>query len=300
MKSRCSIDDRGWLTASLIAVLIITGSVEAEAQIFRQLGEKFKAVTGQGSAESNDEQTDGDRDDQATQSGASNSAQRAAMMSMFGMGGNIKSESEYVFDSSIKYDIDVKGKRNRNERLRMTLMHREGVAYSAIQVESLSGGKAKDQQGIMITDSKNGVMVMLGETDGGKQSMVIPLATMGMFSGGSAPTQDDESGTMPGFENIGTKQILGKTARGYRLRDQSKLIEFWTTTDVPSGLRRVLLESRNQGAVVGFMPAYMPMGLLLEMTSRDDSSGEVVTMTATEINIDTPIRFVMSQYPRQG
>lgn len=285
------------IVAVLIGVLLqAVASNHAEAQFFQRLGEKVKEMTAAPAGNSASSSQSG-----TPAAAPTGDAQRAMMMGMFGMGGDTKTENEYIFDVSIKYDIEVKKKRGKPELMQMTLLHRDGADYSGTRVEGVSGGRSSDQEGVMISDAKNGVMVMLSETRSGKQSVVLPAAMYGMTGMGANTTAMDQADTkMPAFEDLGQKTLLGMQARGYRLRDQSKVIEFWTTQDLPEGLRKALAASRERTMLGSFVPALMPMGFLLEMTSSDGQSGEIVTMSARDVNLKTPVRFVMSEYPKQS
>lgn len=230
--------------------------------------------------------------------GRSNRPTAASGMGLF----NLNTDSSYRFDTRLAYKIEITEKRKQRREIRYELLYSEGGSNTGIRVIEAAHTKSPDDL-MVIYDGKNQCMVLLQDSADGKVSMTMPWsmdpASLQEYGDPPASGTFKAASLGAGFERIGTKAVAGFKCQGYRFKDNSTSAEIWMCEDFSPELRRIFEKTRKGNSLVNtFIPSVLPTGMLLEIRTANEKTGESMLMTFTGVANDRPLVIRMSDYPR--
>ncbi|MGM0545798.1 MAG: DUF4412 domain-containing protein [Bacteroidota bacterium] len=293
---------------SILATIFLVGifSVDAEAQIMNRLKDRAKKAAADKAEEKVAEQVE-------------KAAQRAVERSWnavfgemltdttsgqripFSMSSNVETEDAYSFTTITTMEIrtvDDKGK--EEPPITMDMHFNEEGEYTGTGFES-EEMKEEDGDLFIIYDFKNAAMLMLMDNEGEKFSFAYDWEQ-------NFESEDSDSlyGEDVDWENmdewqdykkIGSKNIMGYDADGYRSESDNEIIELWVTRDTGVGMNNLFYANANTKQMKGKIPEEYPYGMLLEMKSENLKSGEITTMEVVEIDENASVSYSMADYP---
>jgi hypothetical protein len=221
----------------------------------------------------------------------------------FSIGGNAKTESSYNFN--VVTTMEIVSCKQAGTAVLTTLLN-TSEPYVGMKMVNPDDKKANGTAFIVL-DSKNQAMVMLMSTDTSKFSMAYSWANAQKYAppppAATAPQQQVNWDTVKvwrSYTRIGTKTIAGYAADGYRTESPDGTADVWVSRDATLGGGGMFGASSELKQMKGRLPADYPQGMLLQMTSVNNKSGEKVSMTVTNIDTNAHVTFAMSDYPRMG
>jgi hypothetical protein len=217
----------------------------------------------------------------------------------FSIGSNAKTEDRYAFDVVSTMEIEAFRKDGRSGGKSIMRMHfNPNEAYTGTSIESADGKKMEGSTFIVL-DAKNQAMVMMMASDKQKFSIAYDWKEAQKYAQSKAdPVNWDTVTVWKTYKKIGTKTIAGYSAEGYRADGAEGTAELWVSRDRRLGSGSMFAASGSMKQFKGRMPADMPQGMLLEMTSTNASSGEKVTMRVTDVKTNANVVYAMSDYPK--
>ncbi len=235
---------------------------------------------------------------------SSTSSTRSSSQSAFPfiMSNDVSLEDEYFFDNSIKIQIDTYKKNGKlDETIFINTHTNVNANYVGTSIEP-QGKKSSEQDFFIINDFGNNAIVMLSESDGQKMRVAFALALDEDALAKMADEQNEEINTddnsAPKYEEIGTKQILGYTCKGYRMEDDEVISEVWISEQPIAGMEKVsgMLGKDNKNTQIDLPKGY-PEGNMLETTVLNKKTKEKFEMSVIEINPKIDLIFKMEDYP---
>jgi hypothetical protein len=237
----------------------------------------------------------------------------------FSMNSNAATEDVYSFNVITTMEVESTAGDGESEGPMIMKMHfNEAESYSGTK---FSGEQMDDSEGdmFMIYDLKNESMVMLMESEGEKYSFAYDWtqgeslmkefekieaeaeAEYGSDSDdGEVSDSEEETKTdeVPNIEELDTKVIAGYECRGYRTDTDGVTTEYWISEEEDLGVYKMLRINEQTKELRGNVPTDYPYGgMLMEMTQRDQDSGDVTTMRVTDIDKNASVSYTMSDYP---
>ena len=226
-----------------------------------------------------------------------------AASSPFSLGGNAKTEDRYTFNVVTTMEIES-SKSTKSDGKAVIMMHfNTNEPYTGTSIVSTD----PKQQGsaFIILDAKNQAMVMLMASEKSKFSIAYGWKDAQKFAPppASAPKEQaqvnwDTVRVWRNYSKIGTKTIAGYSADGYRLDGPDGTVDIWVSRDPRLSVGNMFAANSGMKQMKGRLPEEYPQGMLLQMTSINNKSGEKVTMTVTKIDTNAHVTYAMSDYPK--
>jgi hypothetical protein len=234
--------------------------------------------------------------------GSSGGGSRSAGGGMPFSFGNAKTEDRYTFDVVTTMEVEAWKRDGKSTGKALMKMHfNPNAAYSGTSIES-ADGKKMDGSTFIILDAKNQAMVMLMAKDKEKFSIAYDWKEAMKYAEQQQQRQEpvnwDTVTVWRNYRKIGTRTIAGFSANGYRAEGAEGSAEIWVSSDRRLGNGAMFGASGSMKQFKGKMPADMPTGMLLEMTSTNANSGEKVTMKVTDVKTGANVVYAMSDYPK--
>lgn len=224
----------------------------------------------------------------------------------FSILGNAKTESNYTFNIVTTMEI-VSSKEDGKAVL--TTLYNTSEPYVGMKIVS-PDDKKSNGTAVIVLDSKNQAMVMLMSTDTSKFSMAYGWANAQKYAQSATATATATTPPPPvnwdtvkvwkSYTKIGTKTIAGYSADGYRMETTDGVGEVWVSHDPALAGGGMFGAGAELKQLKGRVPADYPVGMLLQMTSMDNKTGEKVSMTVTNVDTHAHTTYAMSDYPSIG
>ena len=250
----------------------------------------------------------GDSASAASKGGSGANGGAGAGSAPFSPGGNATTESSYTFNVVTTMEIESNKSAGKSDGKAVLKMHfNTNEPYTGTSIQSTD---PKEQgTAFVILDAKNQVMVMLMASEKSKFSMAYSWKDAQKFAPASAtasaPKDEpkvnwDTVKVWKSYSRIGSKTIAGYTADGYRLDGQDGTVEIWVSRDPKLNVGNMFAANSGLKQMKGRIPEDYPQGMMLQMTSVNNKSGEKVTMTVTNIDTNAHVTYAMSDYPKMG
>lgn len=293
-----------YLMLLLIASLMsVTFTIDAEAQLFNRLKDKAKEAAAEKAEEKLSEQVE-----KAAQQAVEDSwnsvfgdisADSASGGVPFSMDSNVKTEDAYHFDTITTMEIETIKKDGKSDPPVIMDMHFNTTKmYTGTR---FSGEEMKREDGdlFIIYDFKNSAMLMLMENEKDKFSFGYEWEqTLENAEAGQGEEVDwDDVDEWQGYTKIGSKNIQGYECDGYRSENSDRVVEVWVSRDESLGMHNMFKANANAKQVRGKIPEDYPYGMMMEMTSEDQQSGDKTIMQVTDIKKNVQVTYAMSDYP---
>ena len=216
----------------------------------------------------------------------------------FSIGSNAKTESSYTF--TVVTTMEIESSKSRGKSV-IKMHFNPNEAYTGTAMET-ADGKKSDGNAFIVLDAKNQAMVMLMASDKSKFSIAYDWKEAQKYAQAHATPKDqvnwDTVKTWRSYSKIGTKTIAGYTADGYKTESPDANVEIWVSRDKKLAVGSMFAASSSMKQMKGRLPEDYPQGLMLEMTSTNNKSGEKVTMRVTNIDTNAHVTYAMSDYPK--
>ena len=211
----------------------------------------------------------------------------------FVMTSNAKIKDAYSFDNKLKMKMDTyKSNGKLDETVYISTYTNTSGNYLGTKVES-KNTKNSDDEFFIINDFDNESMVMLTEEDGEKNriSFAFTLDEGVVEEYNQQQVTDQE---LAKYKEIGTKEILGYTCKGYLKEDNENISEVWVSEKPIAGTEKAAaMLSKNKGANV---PSGYPKGSMMETTVTDKETKEKFVMKVVNIDSSIELNFRMDEY----
>lgn len=221
----------------------------------------------------------------------------------FSPGSNAKTEDRYTFSIVTTMEVETFRRGDKSDGKAILRFHfNPDAQYMGTSVEAANGKKA-DGAAFVVMDARNAAMVMLMESDKSKFSIAYDWkgalqAAQAAQAAATDPVNWDTVTVWRAYSRIGTKNIAGYAAHGYRAESPDGTVEIWVTRDAALAELNHWTAGSSLRPIKGKVPAEHPYGMLLEMSSTHRGSGERVTMRVTDIDARARVSYAMSDYPR--
>ncbi len=218
-------------------------------------------------------------------------------------GGNTNTNVPFMMNSSVetadKYTFD------RMSTMEMTSTDDQGVVetinvemfYSSNNASTASKyltGNPEDDQTTFIYDYDRSIMVMLSESEEGKYSFAYDWQQM------SSDNSTEEQYVQSGFEQIGSRTIMGIECTGYRNISETIETEFWVANESIQDYDRAVRANSSTRYFMNGMAMGATNGTILEMTTTNKETNESFEMMTKSMGESTSKSFDMSDYPVIG
>ncbi len=278
----------------------------AQAQFGKKLKKKLEKKAGQilgvGGKETSGESTPSQP---SSNDSTQNDSLQQAMPDLSGLfgGSNVKLPDSYDFTSDMLLEVafyDKNGKGKEDETSTFRYLFPEDADYLGMKVEMLNPDDNTVENTTMIISENQ--MITLGEREGSKMAIVMPMGGQGAATTGSQDTEISE-GEEINFSKTGrTKDILGYSCDEYEGEDSEMTFKFWLATDLDNLGEQMLstfsnfstqMRSKDQ---MKFNKMPLGEGMILEAETYYKESGEKSIMTTKEINLDRKTSISTSGY----
>lgn len=239
----------------------------------------------------------------AAASGGSGGSGGAGSGAPFSIGSNAKTESSYTFNVVTTIEVESSKRGGKSDSKSVLMMHfNTNEPYTGTSIVS-ADGKKPEGTAFVVLDAKNQAMVMLMASEKSKFSIAYGWKEAQKYaqSFDNAPKDQVNWDTVKVWRNysrIGTRTIAGYAADGYRTASPEATVEIWVSRDRKLGVGNMFAASSGLKQMKGRLPADYPQGMMLEMTSVNNNSGERVTMKVTNIDTNAHVTYAMSDYPK--
>ena len=219
----------------------------------------------------------------------------------FSLSSNAKTESSYNFNVVTTMEIESS---KQSGKASLTSMYNTSESYVGMKIVS-PDDKKSNGTAFIVLDAKNQAMVMLMSTDTSKSSVVFGWSDAQKYAQPttSTPREQVNWDTVKVWRNytrIGTKTIAGYKADGYRMEGQDGTADVWVSHDAALAGGGMFGAGSGLKQLKGRMPADYPTGMLLQVVSVNNKTGEKGSMTVTNIDTNAHMTIAMSEYPRLG
>ncbi|PAU94477.1 hypothetical protein CK503_06675 [Aliifodinibius salipaludis] len=292
------------LSGLLIALLLTTWSIDANAQLLNRLKKKAKQAAEQKAEEKLAEQVQLLAERAVEKSwnsifGEWDADSSGGIHVPFTMSSNIKTEDRYSFQTITTMEVRSSDKNGREEPPMNVDMHfSDDGTYTGTKFRSQEMEKQEGNL-FIIYDLTNEAMLMLMENEGNKFSFGYKWDQQ-ITENDSLSDEEanwDELEEWRGYEKIGSKNILGYGCDGYRSETDEETMEIWVTRDEDLGMTQLFKAQANAKQMRGKIPDEYPYGMIMEMKNENKKTGEQVTMRVTNIKKNENISYVMADYP---
>lgn len=218
----------------------------------------------------------------------------------FTMNSNANTEESYHFNIVTTMELEMTDANGNTEppiTMKMHFNENElytGTGYAGDEMEM------EDGDVFIIYDFKNSAMVMLMENEDGKFSFAYDWTEMLEIADDEHEEDFEDVEELEGFTRIGSKTILGYHAEGYEVREEDTVTELWVTRDASYGMENMFQAHANAKQLQNTFPEDYPHGMILEMISEVQDTGEKTTMRVTDIQENADVTYTMSDYPVFG
>jgi hypothetical protein len=219
----------------------------------------------------------------------------------FLIGTNAKTESSYSFNVVTTMEIESS---KQAGKVVLTTLYNTSEPYVGMKIVSPDDNKANGTA-FIVMDAKNQTMVMMMSTDTSKFSMAYGWSDAKKYAPptSSAPKEQVNWDTVKVWRNytrIGTKTIAGYASDGYRMESPDGTADVWVSHDHALAGGGMFGASSQLKQMRGRLPADYPQGMLMQVTSVNNNTGEKGSMTVTNIDTNARVTYAMSDYPKLG
>jgi hypothetical protein len=293
---------------ALSAVLLTTWSTPVSAQVLKKLQQKATDAVERKLDAKVDEKIDQMADKLVNKSfdavfGDMEQAKTKDGTPIFTFGENVALESSYRFNTVITMEFEATSDKGKEKENMDMIMHfTDDGLFSGTRF--VSKDKSQDNADLLIIyDFKNEAMVMLMNSDNEKMSMAYSWkgAVEEVEMADSLKNVDweatDEWGS---YRRIGKKSVAGYSCDGYEYSNEGGKVELWVTRELKDTYYAQFGASTNSKQLKGTVPDAYPYGMLMEMNTVDNTTGEKASMRVTKVDKNANVSYSMADYPRVG
>jgi hypothetical protein len=220
----------------------------------------------------------------------------------FSIGSNAKTEASYTFNVVETMEIESSKRAGKGDGKTVMMMHfNTSEPYTGTSIVS-ADGKKPEGLAFVVLDAKNQAMVMLMASDKSKFSIAYDWKDALKYAQSTATPKDkvnwDTVKVWRSYTKIGSKTIAGFAADGYQMDSPDAKVEIWVSRDARLGVGNMFGANSGLKQMRGRLPADYPQGMMLEMTSTNNGSGDKVTMRVTNIDTNAHVTYAMADYPK--
>lgn len=221
--------------------------------------------------------------------------------SPFAMNSDVKTEEVYDFDAVVTMKIETFKKKGESEPPVIMDMHfNKNELYTGTKFKS-EEREGEEGEPFIIYDFKNSAMIMLMSKDRDKFSFAYDWEkTTADIQ--AAQNQDEEAdreapGQWQDYTKIGSKNILGYDCDGWRSESNNQVSEVWVSREADFGAYKLIRANANTKQLKGKIPSNYPDGMIMEMSAKNQDSGEKTVMKVIDIMKNARITYAMADYP---
>jgi len=213
----------------------------------------------------------------------------------FTMSSDVILDDEYSFDHLLKMQMDNYKKNGKLDETIFIYTHtNESENYLGTRIES-EEGNGDEADFFIINDFDHEAMVMLTEEDGEKMRIAFSFKLDEKAVEKMAEDAQNSEEVLSTYKEIGTKEILGYSCKGYLKEDDKEISEVWISEEPIKGMEKAAAMLAKNKKVK--LPAGYPEGPMLETTITDKKTKEKFIMHVVEINTKSNVSYKMSDYP---
>ena len=209
---------------------------------------------------------------------------------------NVELNEVYNFDHLLKMQMDNYKRNGKLDETVYIYTHTsETENYLGTRIEP-EDNKGDEQNFFIINDFDHEAMVMLTEEDGEKMRIAFS------FKLNEEAQQNLEDNTVESavenlaqYKEIGTKEILGYSCKGYLKEDEKEITEVWISEKPIAGMEKAATMLAKNKKVT--LPDGYPSGSLMETTVTNKKSKEKFVMQVVEINTKSAVSYKIADYP---
>lgn len=209
----------------------------------------------------------------------------------FMMNSSVETADKYTFDRMSIMEMTSTDDQGTKETINVEMFYSSNNASTASKYLT---GNPEDEQTTFIYDYDRSIMVMLSESEEGKYSFAYDWQQM------SSDNSTEEQYIQPGFEQIGSKTIMGIECTGYRNTSETIETEFWVANESIQDYDRAVRANSSTRYFMNGMAMGATNGTILEMTTTNKETNESFEMKTKSIAKSTSKSFDMSDYPVIG
>lgn len=299
---------KNYILIVLSGVLLTTLSTPVAAQVLKKLQQKATDAVERKLDAKVDEKIDQMADKLVNKSfdavfGDMEQAKTKDGTPIFTFGENVALESSYRFNTVITMEFEVTSDKGKEKENMDMIMHfTDDGMFSGTRF--VSKDKSQDNTDLFIIyDFKNEAMVMLMNSDNEKMSMAYSWkgAVEEVEMADSLKNVDweatDEWGS---YRRMGKKSVAGYSCDGYEYSNEGGKVELWVTRELKDTYYAQFGASTNSKQLKGTVPDAYPYGMLMEMNTIDNTTGEKASMRVTKVDKNANVTYSMADYPRVG
>ncbi len=217
----------------------------------------------------------------------------------FTLNSNVKTESEYSFNRYSEMEIISTGENGEEPGPTIMKMYfNSDGEYSGTSFEN-EESQEKQEEVFLVYDYKNEAMVMLMNSEDGKASFAYDWAQSDMSAYETEGEDNDHDG-YSGYEEIGTKTILGYECKGYKSEDDYSSTEFWITKETDSSYQKMMNANASTKYFQGRTMMLNSTATVMEMVSVNKETNEKIVMKMMKLDEKARLHFSMNDYPTIG
>ena len=286
----------------LIGVFILGSTQTVEAQLLRRLKDKAEERIVQKVEEKIDEKLQEIAYKQVDKSwesifGKSNTStsqdgdeRTSGSSTPFMMNSSVETADRYRFNSKSKMFVTTTNENGDTESVEIHILLSEDGDYTGSKYITEDG---VNENVLLVYDYERDIMIMLGDSDEGKYSFAYDWQQ-------TKTSNDEEVQVRDGFEEIGSRKILGIDCTGYSKTENNYTVEIWVADSPIEGFEdAVHANSSTRFLSAGAFVEYTN-GTILEMKSSNTETGEAFTLEVASLKEKTGITFDMDEYPVIG
>ncbi|HKL19074.1 MAG TPA: DUF4412 domain-containing protein [Halalkalibaculum sp.] len=301
---------RAVITYTFAAILMLAFTFNAEAQLLKRLKKKAEDAVEKKAEEKISSEIERRAEQMVEKSWNSifgdieGSGEEGNRNPIFKLNSNVATEDSYRFNTVTTMKIETVDNNGKTEPPVFMDMHfNDDGIYTGT---GFSGEGMDQQQGdvFIIYDFKNSAMIMLMNSEDEKfsyayewQNVLQQVEEMEedvTYEDGPA---DNEPENWEGYTKIGSKNIAGYSCDGYRSENEHTVTDIWVSREANFGMSRMFQANANAKQLRGKIPADYPNGMLMEMETKNQKSGEKTIMKVTNIKENVNVIYEMSDYP---
>jgi hypothetical protein len=211
---------------------------------------------------------------------------------------NVPTEELYQFDVVTTMEIqNFEPNGSRQQPIVMHMHINESAEYTGTRIVSDEMGNSEGEM-FIIYDVKNGAMIMLLDTENGKQSLVYDWNLVAGIEGQNPAGTEPDDETFPDLTKLGTRMIAGQRCEGYLAEDEFSKSEIWISPDQNAGFQSMFRVNPASHQLKGKVPENYPEGMVMEMTYEDLKSGHKTLLKVTDIDRSANVTISMSDYTK--
>ncbi|MHA7128422.1 DUF4412 domain-containing protein [Algoriphagus namhaensis] len=217
-----------------------------------------------------------------------------------GIGTNVPTADRYEFTGTSTFEVistDERGK--QEEPMELVAYLSQSPQTQAMQIEDKENNNGMIT---MIFDLENNASILLMENSGEKSSFAYALDMDALMANSDEMIAAEYEDAEFSIEKTGnTKQILGYTCEEYAVKSKDGEGTYWVTQEPIEGFASFWSEN-SPFVTTKTQKTYaehfqnMPEGNFMEM-HFNSTDGSQVSMKVTDLQVNSPATFVMSEYP---